>query len=225
VAQITFKPPDEFGGIERFNELLAEEILRNPGLQYTDSYGFYRSEQLNIEGARAFPALAKFLQAAIENFIAEFPRRGLDLIMPPVPPEGFLKSAGNVVRGEENHRAHLHKFAYVSGVYHVSVPRDGAGADDRAGALVLGGCDDFTGGYVPCWGRRDIKPVPGVATLFPSHIFHSVVPTRSEQPRIAVPFDLGFVAREAARRPTVTPPRLGYKWSQQWNYSLTSVQS
>jgi hypothetical protein len=32
--------------------------------------------------------------------------------------------------------------------------------------------------------------VPGVATLFPSHIFHSVVPTRTEQPRIAIPFDL-----------------------------------
>jgi hypothetical protein len=65
-----------------------------------------------------------------------------------------------------------------------------AWADDGVGALVLGSLDGLTEGYVPCWGTRNIKPVPGVATLFPSHIFHSVMPTRSEHPRIAVPFDL-----------------------------------
>ena len=106
-------------------------------------------------------------------------RVALDAILPPPPREGILDSAGNVVRAEEGHRAHLHKYAYVSGVYHVSMPSD-------AGALVLGLFD----GYVPCWGRRDIKPIPGMATLIPSHIFHSVMPSQSNQPRIAIPFDL-----------------------------------
>ena len=178
-ARTTFEPPAEFGGIERFNALLADEILRNPGLRHTSSYGFRRTEQLAILGAQAFPVLAKFLRSAIEDYIAEFARRGLDVILPPPPREGFLDSAGNVVRAEEGHRTHLHKYAYISGVYHVSVPPD-------AGALVLGLFD----GYVPCWGRRDIKPVPGMATLIPSHIFHSVVPTQSLQPQIAIPFDL-----------------------------------
>jgi tetratricopeptide (TPR) repeat protein len=183
-ARITFEPPAEFGGIEHFNALLADEILRNPGLRYASEYGFYQTEQLAIPGARAFPVLAKFLRSIIKNYIAEFAHRGLDGILPPPPQEGFLDSAGNVVRAEESHRAHLHKYAYISGVYHVSAPPD-------AGALILGPFD----GYVPCWGRRDIKPVQGVATLFPSHIFHSVGPTRSERPRIAIPFNLCVEAK------------------------------
>jgi hypothetical protein len=220
VAQFSFKPPDEFGGIERFNEMLAQEIIRNPGLRYTNAYGFYRTEQLSTKGARAFPALAKFLQAAIDSFITEFPRRGLDVVLPPAP-KGFLRSAGNVVREEEGHHSHLHKFAYVSGVYHVAVPRNADGAHGRAGALVVGSCADFTGGYAACWGHRDIKPIAGVATLFPSHIFHSVVPTRSEQPRVAVPFDLGILATP----PTVARPSLSYKWpARRWSYKLTAMQ-
>src|SRR5208282_2143080 len=93
-----FNPPAEFGGIERFNALMAQEVQSNPGLRYTATYGFYRTEQLNIKGARAFPALAKFLMSAIKTFITQFPQRGLDAIMPPAPTRGYLKSAGNVVR-------------------------------------------------------------------------------------------------------------------------------
>jgi hypothetical protein len=192
----TFEPPVDFGDIERFNALLANEILRNPGLRHTSEYGFYRTEQLAILGARAFPVLAKFLRSTIEAYITEFAHRGLDLILPPPPREGFLNSAGNVVRAEEGHRAHLHKYAYVSGVYHVSAPPD-------AGALVLGPVD----GYVPCWGTRNIRPVQGVATLFPSDIFHSVGPTRSEQPRIAIPFDL--CAAPAAQK---------FPWGSFWTH-------
>ena len=196
VARIWFEPPSEFGGVAGFNALLADEILRNSGLRYKPNYGFPRTEHLNIFGARAFPVLAQFLRGAIERYVAEFPQRGLDAIMPKAPREGFLASAGNVVQGAEGHQAHMHKFAYVSGVYHVSVPQEMVQADDRAGALVLGSCDGLTGAYVPCWKTRDIKPVVGVATIFPSHVFHSVVPTRSERPRIAVPFDLCGTATE-----------------------------
>ena len=172
-------------------------------------------------GARAFPALATFLQGAIESFIAEFPRRGLDSILPPVPRQGFLRTAGNVVRAAESHRSHIHKFAYVSGVYHVTVPPSPSSAAGRAGALVVGSCDDVTGGYFPCWGHRDIRPVAGVATLFPSHMFHSVVPTRTEQPRIAVPFDLNLVVEQTA--PARRHP--AYRLLPQWNYRLTGAAS
>jgi tetratricopeptide (TPR) repeat protein len=189
VARFKFDPPAEFAGIEHFNELLAMEILINPGLRYSN-LGLDQTEHLDISGARAFPALAEFLRTVIEDFISEFPLRGLDVILPPVPEKGFLVSAGNVVRGLESQMSHLHRDEYVSGVYHVCVPPNAPSADNRAGALVLGSCDDITGGYVACWGSRDLKPVPGWATVFPSHLFHSVVSTQSEQPRIAIPFDL-----------------------------------
>jgi tetratricopeptide (TPR) repeat protein len=189
-ARVRFDPPSEFGDVESFNSLLADEILHNPGLRYAADYGFYRTEQLAVIGARAFPVLSKFLRGVIEDYVAGLVERGLDRVFPTPPSNGYFRSAANVVRSEERHRSHLHKYAYISGVYHVSVPPDVAQGNNHAGALVLGSCDDLTGGYLACWGSREIKPIAGVATLFPSHIFHSVVSTRTEQPRIAIPFDL-----------------------------------
>jgi tetratricopeptide (TPR) repeat protein len=190
VAQVEFKPPPGFCGVEGFNALLAEEILANPDLQHMSQYGFRRTERLNVLGARAFPVLAAFLRSAMEGYLAEFPRRGLDKIMPDAPKRARLNTAGNVVSGAELHRSHLHKFAYVSGVYHVSVPYDIPQADGRPGALVVGSCNQLAEDYAPCWTTREFEPAPGVATIFPSHLFHSVTPTYSSAPRIAVPFDL-----------------------------------
>jgi hypothetical protein len=187
---VRFNPPSEFGDVESFNALLADEILHNPGLRYTTNYGFYRTEQLAVIGARAFPVLSKFLRSVIEDYVAGLVDRELDRVLPSPPSNGFLYSAANVVRSEERHQSHLHKYAYISGVYHVLVPPDVTQGNNQSGALVLGSCDDLTGGYGGCWGSREIKPIAGVATLFPSHIFHSVLSTRTEQPRIAIPFDL-----------------------------------
>src|SRR5271170_6389485 len=50
VAQVAFKPPEEFGSIERFNAVLAQEVLSNPGLRHTEEYGFYRTENLDVKG-------------------------------------------------------------------------------------------------------------------------------------------------------------------------------
>jgi hypothetical protein len=188
--RVGFEPPAEFGSIEQFNAQLTEEILNNPGVYRVSVLEYRRTDHLAIMGARAFPVLAKFLRDAIERYLAEFARRGLDAVLPAPPRAGILCAAGNIVRGGEVHRVHLHKFGYVSGVYHVAVPPAETSADDQAGALVLGSCDGIIDDYIPCWGRRDIRPIPGVATLFPSHIFHTVNPTRSEHLRIAVPFDL-----------------------------------
>jgi hypothetical protein len=55
---------------------------------------------------------------------------------------------------------------------------------------LLGCCDEYTRGHAPVWGTRRIKPEPGVLLIFPSHIFHDVVPTGSDEPRISVVADL-----------------------------------
>lgn len=189
VARVRFEPPPEFGGIDRINRMLADEILADPAAISSQRDGLDINYQPNIGHTEAFCALRNFFRAAFETYCAEAAERGLDAIMPAPPPVGILKGANVVLRGAARNGQHLHGKSYISAVYHVSVP-DNAGADDRGGALVLGACDEYTKGYAPCWGTRDIKPIAGWLTIFPSHFFHDVVPTLSDTPRISVVMDL-----------------------------------
>jgi tetratricopeptide (TPR) repeat protein len=199
IWQVPFEPPQEFGGIENFNAVLAKEILDNPGLGRIGTYDFLRTQQLGLARERAYAAITVFMRAAFEKYLEDIPRRGLDEIMPSTPTEGILFTGANVVREGDSHLAHLHKYAYVSGVYHVSVPRDDGGGDGRPGALLVGPWSRTAGGHEPCWGRRYINPVAGVATIFPSHFFHSVVPTRGAELRIAIAFDLNPIGRRSEK--------------------------
>src|ERR1700685_1796542 len=194
VARVPFVPPAQFGAIDQFNRQLAEDVLADR------SFGKLANEGLDFNAAplfrrsQAFLALREFIKAAIDDFLREASRRGLDTVMPPPPIEGSLYQSSTVLRGEGHNGEHVHGNAYVSAVYHVLVPESVSSADDNCGALALGLCEGYTGGYTPCWGTRYIKPVAGSLVIFPSHIFHDVVPSRTQMPRIAVAADLQPIA-------------------------------
>ena len=73
------------------------------------------------------------------------------------------------------------------------MPELDASAGDHRGDLVLGPCNGLAGGHRACWGERHIPAQEGWLTLFPSHIFHDVVPTGSDAPRISAVADLSPV--------------------------------
>jgi len=190
VARVAFDPPAQFGAVDQFNRQLADDILAdrfpgkpaNEGLDFNAAPLFRRSQ--------AFLALREFIKATFNDFLGEASRRGLDTVMPPPPTEGSLYQSSTVLRGEGHNGEHVHGNAYVSAVYHVLVPESVSNADDNRGALALGFCESYTGGYTPCWGARYIRPVAGSLVIFPSHIFHDVVPSCTQMPRIAVAADL-----------------------------------
>jgi tetratricopeptide (TPR) repeat protein len=190
VARIPFDPPAQFGAIAQFNRQLADDIFadRSPGKPANEGFDFNAAPL--FRRSRAFLALREFIKAAIEDFLSEACRRGLDTVMPPPPTEGSLYQSSTVLRGEGHNGEHVHGNAYVSAVYHVLVPESVSNADDNRGALALGLCESYTGGYTPCWGARYIRPVAGSLVIFPSHIFHDVVPSCTQMPRIAVAADL-----------------------------------
>ena len=190
VVRIPFEPPAEFGGIERFNQELAAEILSNPELVDVVGQNMRRKNTLDVHGSRAYPALTAFVRQALRDYLGQASARGLDHALPPPPEAASLRSAGVILYGDATNGEHIHPMGYVSGVYHVAVPPCVANATDRRGALVVGACETVTGGYAPCWGSRDFRPEPGTLTLFPSHLYHNVVPTRVNEPRIAIPVDL-----------------------------------
>jgi len=101
-----------------------------------------------------------------------------------------MRVGTTVLVDDGSNRQHVQPTGYLSSVYYVHVPESVRAANDPRGSLQLGPCDQRTNGHRACWGERLIKPVEGWIVLFPSHIFHDVIPTGTSEPRISVPMDL-----------------------------------
>ncbi|MDF7775262.1 putative 2OG-Fe(II) oxygenase [Sphingomonas sp. AOB5] len=185
VMRVAFDPPAAFGGIAAFNEALAKEILGDPpaGLDGADTAINYRPR---LDGP-AMAALVAFTQTSMQAYLARLDEMGLAGVMPLPGDRAILQTATTVLRRDGRNRQHIHPRGLVSSVYHVRVP---PGLDGNRGALVLGVCDEPAAGHQACWGTRHIRPVEGWLTLFPSHLFHDVVPSGIEAPRISVASDL-----------------------------------
>jgi tetratricopeptide (TPR) repeat protein len=192
VARIPFVPPSQFGGIDQFNHQLADDILADRSPSKPRREGFDINYAPRSRRSQSFLALRDFMKSAINNFLGEASDRGFDAVMPPPPTEGTLYGASLVLRDEGHNGEHLHAAGYISVVYHVLVPDSVIKASDDRGALALGCCENYTGGYAPCWGTRYMKPVAGSLVIFPSHIYHDVVPSRTHMPRISVTADLPY---------------------------------
>jgi tetratricopeptide (TPR) repeat protein len=189
VVRVPFDPPAEFGGIEGFNQALGEAILADP-----PPSPFLGDADMNyairIRDSAPLAALRAFIRKAIADYAARLDTLGLAGVLPPPPENGRLGCGTVVLRREGRNRQHIHTTAWVSTVYHVRVPELPEGDNEHRGALALGVCDEIAPGHRAAWGERYLPPTPGMLTLFPSHFFHDVVPTRSDEPRISVVSDL-----------------------------------
>lgn len=184
IERIPFEPQPPFEDVRTFNAALAAEI----GIEADGEVSVrYLPDTLDR------PALMALL-AFIRDAVFSYSRRHANLVagLPSMPDVAIQHYSCTVLRGSGSNGEHLHRDGYVSAVYHVSVPSQNAisrGGDD-SGALSLGGCTLYTGGYQPCWGTRLLRPEAGWLTLFPSHFFHDVLPPGTKEPRVAVAFDL-----------------------------------
>lgn len=187
VARFRFAPPAEFGSLKDFNRVLTAEILQGTPPQVD-------FQQLYLPDTTSKPALAAllvFIREKMEEYLSQdWEARGLDRALPPKPTVATLYDVCTILRRGGRNGEHVHAKGYVSGVYHVSTPPT---TDPAEGALALGVCETYTGGYKPCWGQRLVEPTPGCLTLFPSQVFHDVVPTMMSAPRVSVAADLRAV--------------------------------
>jgi tetratricopeptide (TPR) repeat protein len=185
VVRVPFDPPPEFGGIAAFNRALAEAILQElpPSPRPDDPDMNYA---VAARDSTPLAALRSFIRAAVADYVARLDQLGLAGAMPPPPEHARLTCGAVVLRRDGRNKQHVHTTGYVSTVYHVRAPA----LDGNRGALALGPCDELTGGHRGCWGERYLDPRAGWLTIIPSHVFHDVVPTGSDTPRISVISDL-----------------------------------
>lgn len=192
VVRAKFDPPEEFCGLDAFNRELAAEILKDRpvGAANRDTVINY---QPSLAQSGAVRALRQFIREQLASYVSRLDELGLRDVMPLPPERASIHFATVVLCRDGRNRQHLHPGAYVSTVYHVQVPELDDSAGDHRGDLVLGPCAGLAGGHRACWGERYIPAEAGWLTLFPSHIFHDVVPTGSDQPRISAVADLSPV--------------------------------
>ncbi|MEZ0244520.1 MAG: putative 2OG-Fe(II) oxygenase [Sphingomonas sp.] len=189
VVRVPIDPPPAFATIEDFNAALAEESLaasarrgeqRDTDIVYSP-HGIVRP---------LLSALLPAIRAAMEAYVARIPELGLTSAFPTIPQQARLFYGCTILTDGGANGQHIHDHGDISCVYHVQVPDEIAEATDGRGALTLGGCELYTGGHQAVWGTRLLRPRPGWLTLFPSHVFHDVIPTRSSVPRISIAADL-----------------------------------
>jgi|GEM_PF-932802 len=180
-------PPPGYADMAAFNQALAEEILARP-MAYTSD------PDVSIDYAApvglALAALRGRVRERMEAYLSRYHELGLDRAIAPPPDAATMRMGLTIIQADGSNRQHLHPTGYLSTVYYVRVPDSVRTANDDRGSLQLGPCDQRTNGHRACWGERLIKPIEGWLVLFPSHVFHDVIPTRTDELRISVPMDL-----------------------------------
>jgi tetratricopeptide (TPR) repeat protein len=192
VAICDLPPPAEYSDGEKFRQLLAAEICRNPTLA-SDPRGKAtrdgrQTRHLRQPDAVAIEALIAQIKRAAQDYAGRL--SASDEAFAAARPELARLDIWAVISGKDGRqKAHLHPHGWLSGVYYVTAPRP-AGANLYRGPLILGALDPHAHGVEPPWGTREIEPVPGRLVLFPSYVPHATQPSGVEGARISVAFDV-----------------------------------
>jgi hypothetical protein len=194
VGRYAFEPPPEFGGIEVFNAILAEEMKAQFGK------GLSRDRQGGVvdrAGTRAYAALYDWIKPCMENHIRRCRAEHYDPLLERTHPARVsLSGECFICRGDGHNGVHIHTRMMLAGVYYVQLP---AGLVGEAGALKLGLPSKALAGHVPSWGVQTLRPSAGTLVLFPAYVFHDFIPTDLNEPRIAI--GLGILPLESPGKP------------------------
>ncbi|OFX06623.1 MAG: hypothetical protein A3D94_00820 [Alphaproteobacteria bacterium RIFCSPHIGHO2_12_FULL_66_14] len=194
--------PAAYAPAGAFEAALAGEIAGNSTLRpdpagKATKGGLQTSRNLVHTPGHATGILLDLIRGSVDAFASTLSADSRDPFVETRPEEAWLDAWAIVFPGDGHQVTHIHPSGWLSGVYYVSAPKP-SGDDPRGGCLVLGSSDTKEAGIDPPWGLREIRPVPGKLVMFPSHVPHSTVPTKSPEARISVAFDVIPVRTGAA---------------------------
>lgn len=191
--------PEHYDTQDAFNEKLVRHVTKHPKLFSFEHYEVTRHGQ-EVKDIFSEPmGPVAHLKAAMERRVADYIKNLPDdpdnQFVQTAPKKWRIKSWANVLKGEGRQIAHIHGEAWLSGCYYVRLP-DLMKEDensDKQGWIEFGQIND----EFPTLSTdhlQFVRPEEGMMVLFPSYLYHSTVPTKSSQPRIAIAFDVVPVA-------------------------------
>ncbi|NQV99505.1 MAG: tetratricopeptide repeat protein [Rhodospirillales bacterium] len=189
-----FSSGDGIGDLDAFNAALAAHVLAHPTLAREPHNKATRNGQQtdNLALGERGPVaqLQAMIGTALDDYLQVIGGGNTHPYPPLIPPLSQIDIWGTVLGAQGHQTAHMHRAAWVSGVYYVKLPDVmSAGGDDHAGWIEF--CrppDQFN-----CQTAHPvhlIEPKEGLLVLFPSFMYHRTIPFDSEQTRISIAFDL-----------------------------------
>ncbi|MGB7259601.1 MAG: putative 2OG-Fe(II) oxygenase [Pseudolabrys sp.] len=184
--------PDFAGG--RFFETLADEVRSKlnyygvPSNRERTIHNAWRHEAIFDLQRPAVQALKKELYRRVDQYVAELPKDSDHPFIASRPREYKLEGWAVVSKDEGHHGAHIHPRAWIEGVYYILQPDTADDSEPDAGHLKVGpplGVTPESG-----WPERSVAPVPGTLVLMPGYFYHASRPTRVEQERMCIAFDV-----------------------------------
>jgi tetratricopeptide (TPR) repeat protein len=174
-----------------FNAALARHIETHPTLrQVPSTVNGHDTKELLNSGDPLCAALRDFVVEQISAYAACLPADPAHPLTAGRPQRHTMESWGVVMWAQGYQVSHVHKKAWISGVYYVQLP----GVIDETRADNAGWIE-FGHGPADLYARstppvRRIKPVEGTLITFPSYVWHRTIPFESAQRRICISFDV-----------------------------------
>ena len=190
--------PPGFSDLNQFNQALASYLAREPSLklappQHATRAGWHSGDLTNCTNP-AVSALNRLLIKEATRRMAKSKARGGAHPFENHIPDGFVLNSWVVIMEGSGHQIpHIHRDAWLSGVYYIDLPADiGAEDEDHQGWLRFGPSKAHwhTGHSAPA--AKLVCPKAGMVVTFPSFFWHETVPLRADTKgrRISYAFDI-----------------------------------
>ena len=177
----------------KLENIILEKEQKDKGVTFTN-VGGYHSSAINLEKEKGFKCIYDYINECMEVILFENNYK---------PNLGILSSHGwiNINRKGDFNREHVHPDCHWSGVYYVKTPANCgelrfhnpivASSMVKSGHLLnLTSSNIKTSFFL---NSIPLDPYEGSILIFPSWLFHSVDPNRSNYDRISISFNIDIV--------------------------------
>jgi len=194
IMQKDFDAPAGFLDLEEFNKALVTHVLSHPTLTREPANVATRhgqqTQNLALEPRGPIAQLQEMIIEAYDEYMSSVCKQVEHLYLRQIPDLSKIDIWGTVLDRMGHQAAHMHRNAWISGVYYAQLPDVMQGVNkSRSGWIEFGRPPD----EFPCTVEHEVRlfePREGRMFMFPSFEFHRTIPFQSSQQRISIAFDL-----------------------------------
>jgi len=194
IMQKDFDAPAGFLDLAEFNKSLVSHILSHPTLTREPANVATRhgqqTQNLALEPRGPIAQLQEMIIEAYDEYMSSVCKQVEHLYLRQIPNLSKIDIWGTVLDRMGHQAAHMHRNAWISGVYYAQLPDVMHSANEsRSGWIEFGRPPDEFPSTVEHEVRM-FEPREGRMFMFPSFEFHRTIPFESSQQRISIAFDL-----------------------------------